>query len=426
MVTQDRNKTNKNELAVIKGTFVRNTVPDCIVPQGWRFVAAYNDMQGLVPRNILSSDIISPAASSLFNKNYGSNTPTSVGNSSTPELVQNSSGQQQEAKPRSEASQGNGRVEHDQLELRFFRAISPTDKMGQVTNESFAIDKFDFKTGHILFDSTERRDGIPTVSTANGNFGEAHSRRLQHIEFAWGMPSPVRGILADNRNMKGIKGNGSSPIPTASQYQHSLPLYRLTKSYSATEAQSNTAFFKDEIVRGLRREENEGSKFYVLDFESKLGIVDFGALETFGHSGYTGQHDYPFGIQLLEDIPSNHFEQTIKEASSNMLGAAAENLSAAEVSLSVPGVIPSIQGSPVESSDPKIQEQPSVSEVSFQWEEDPSEEAKSDSPSPDPSDSSDIESSKKPEKSNANLKSTKRSRDDDLEEESPKEKKQKP
>jgi hypothetical protein len=294
MVTQDRTETEEHELAVIKGTYVRNTVPNCIVRRGWRFVAACNNMQGLVPENILSSKILTSDGSSLFNKRLGSNSPASV------------AGQKQQAKTHNETTQNNNPTGHDQLELRFFRAISPTDKMGQETSECLAIGEFNFKTGDILLDSTERYKVVPTVITANGKVGEAHFRRLQYLESAWGLPSPIRGIMVNDRYMQEIKGKESGRV---AQYQHSLPLYRLTESYSVTEAEVETAFFKDEIVRGLGPKANDDSKYFVLDFESNLGIVDSDALETFGRSGDAGQHDYPFGIQLFEDIPTNVVEK---------------------------------------------------------------------------------------------------------------------
>jgi hypothetical protein len=296
MVTEDRQKMNKDELEVMKGTFVRDGVPDCIVLPGWRFVVAYNDTYGLVPMSSLERVKLNPAVSWLVD-----------------EQPQGQAVADKDPEPEAEANEEQSENENDRplepntLELKFFRAIGATDKMGQPTDKSLAIGGFDIKTGDILLDSTKRREGIPTVIAANGNVGETHLRRLQRLESAWGLPNPVQAMLVHEHNIDQIKINQSGPGAASSLYKHSLPLWRLTKSYSAANAQSETQFLRGEIVRMLECAK-EGADCRILDFESKGGTVKLGDLQSIGTRGFVEQHDYPFGVLLREDIEAEPFE----------------------------------------------------------------------------------------------------------------------
>ena len=391
MVTKDCDQNNEDKLEAVKGTFVRDAVPNCIVPPGWRFVVAYNSMQGLVPMDSLELVELNHVVSSLMDEQADADQEAELG-------LESEAGQYpgQVTEANDEEKTDDIATGHNLLQLKFFRAISTIDKMGQTANENLTIAGFDFKPGDILLDSAGRRTGTATMITANGKIGEAHPRRLQHLEFAWGFPSLVHGVRINERNNDEIKGNDPGSA-TSSLYQHSLPLYRLTRSYSAAEAQSETGFFKGEIVRGLGLAGTGGNDLNILDVELKTGRVDFGSLETFGCSGLVGQHDYPFGIQLLEDIPTDEFE-----------------VADPEKSMPVEGV--SLSGS----AEINQSDEPGEGDG---WEEGDMSEAyiEPGSPSGDSSGSFDEELTTQSKKAKA---TSKHSQDDDPEE-SPKEKKQK-
>ena len=418
MVTKDCDRTNENELEAVKGTFVRDAVPNCVVPPGWRFVMAYNSMQGLVAMDSLELVELNPAVSSLVDEQSDPDQEAELG--LEPEAGKYPG---QVAEVGYEEKKDATALGHNLLQLRFLRAISPIDKMEQAANENLAIAGFDFKPGDFLLDNTERGTGRATVITAKGKIGDAHPRRLQYLDFAWGLPSLVHGVQIGKRNDHEMKCNDPGSVATSSLYQHSLPLYRLTRSYSAAEAQSETGFFKGEIVRGLGLAGKGGNIFNILDVEVNVGRVDFGSLETFGCSNLAGQHDYPFGVQLLEDIPTDVSEVVEQAVSSTATGVA--GLPDPEKSLPVQGVelvgsagINELDGSGeggelARSEHPAGYEENDMSEAYI--------EIGSSSPDSSGSFDEDLSQSKK-EKAKPN--STKHSQDDDPEE-SPEAKKQK-
>jgi hypothetical protein len=274
MLTRDCLKTNGNELDVRRGTFVRDAVPSCFVPSTSRFVVAYNGMQGLVPRDGLKK----------INLHHA-----------TPPLPDpKSPGCQQESESEGQGNQNKEIL----LQLNFFRAVEPTDKIGGVAKMKSSVGGFDFNCGDFLLDTTYRHNGNPVVTDISGNTGEAHFRRLQSLETPWGLP--VQTEIFNEEMVR--EGENMVPLSPAAKSLNRwpLPLVRLNRAYSAEEAQGESEFFLGEIVRIAGQIENGG--YIILDFESNFGTVCEQDLEFLGSKGVVGQSTFPFGVHLTERL----------------------------------------------------------------------------------------------------------------------------
>jgi hypothetical protein len=341
MVTGDCLKTNAHELDVRAGTFVRDALPNCFVPSTSRFVAVYSGMQGLVPRDRLKKIELHHAAPLLPDPK--------------------SPGQQ----PESESEGGGKQNKEILLQLKFFRAVEPTDKIGGGSKMKFSVGRFDFNCGDFLFDTTHRHNGKPIVTDISGKTGVAHFRRLQSLETPWDLPIQTEVFQVNEEMFR--EGENMVPGTSAAKSLNGwpLPLVRLNRAYSAEEARGGTEFFLGEIVRMVGQIEKE--VYIILDFESNLGTVRQQDLELLGSEGAVGQVTFPFGIHLTEPL----LAPELGAASAGEAEVVEEGVAALETEIIEE---PEAVEEPEEVEEPELRSPSKSSEGSdHSWEPEPSE-----------------------------------------------------
>lgn len=301
MVLEDCEKNNAHELAVRAGAFVRNASTDIHVPDDSQFVVAYDGTQGLVPKDMLRKMKLHDGAP----PRQAPEAPPQIDNSqpdepSEDELQREPKDSKLELGTEKYPTQNgsNSPPAYNLQELKFFRAVRFTDKIGGMVREDSTVDNFSFKAGDFLLDSSIRQDSTPTVINAEGATGQAHPRRLQSLEQPWHLPSQIEVLQVKQRVPKAeIAKHGSAPACLMEGYP--LPLARLTKGYSAEEANSKTEFLAKEIVRAVDWP-GDTAAFEVRDFEGNMGVVSGQHLEPFGDKSPVGDRLFPFGIHTAK------------------------------------------------------------------------------------------------------------------------------
>jgi hypothetical protein len=289
MVTEDCEETNKRELAVRAGAFVRDAVSDIPVPHNSKFVVAYDGTQGLVPRTRLRKMELHPEA-------YPPRSPGLQSPVSSPEPdVQPEEELQPEPETNSKPELRQDEGATQDMVLKFFRAVRITNKIGRATVVDFRIGRFVFISGDFLLDGSIGQHGMPTVTDINGKTGQAHSRRLQSLERPWGLPLRIEVLPVNEDGVLEVETTERGKPRTTFIEGHPLPLARLTKCYSAKDANSETEFIDGEIVRVVGWP-GPGAVFDIVDFESKVGTVSGKHLEPFGAKPALGNRPFPFGI----------------------------------------------------------------------------------------------------------------------------------